>query len=199
LVPQARSLWYHKHRALRASMGFCRGAAMPTASAMVGLRTSERRRASAYSLMASALSRHPAAALRLGVVGLAASLADTVLGATLQAVYVCQDSAPKTSACARERGAGADPGVRPAAGNQRHGQSVCRAGRRPDSLPDVRRRHRDTGREASLSPRVPVARCCPQRRRSGSAPVLGVRYCISPRQSILSCPSPPRCSAQRAL
>ena len=37
-------------------MGFCRGAALPTASAMVGLLTSERRRAAAYSLMASATS-----------------------------------------------------------------------------------------------------------------------------------------------
>jgi DHA1 family multidrug resistance protein-like MFS transporter len=42
--------------AVRASVGFCLGAAMPTASAMVGLLTPERRRASAYSLMASATS-----------------------------------------------------------------------------------------------------------------------------------------------
>src|SRR5918911_4802973 len=38
----------------------------------------------------AALTRHPAAALRLGVAGLAGTLADSVLGATLQAVYVCQ-------------------------------------------------------------------------------------------------------------
>jgi len=37
-------------------VGFCLGAAMPTASAMVGLLTPEHRRASAYSLMASATS-----------------------------------------------------------------------------------------------------------------------------------------------
>jgi DHA1 family multidrug resistance protein-like MFS transporter len=42
--------------AVRAIVGFCLGAAMPTASAMVGLLTPERRRASAYSLMASATS-----------------------------------------------------------------------------------------------------------------------------------------------
>ena len=42
--------------AVRASVGFCLGAAMPTASAMVGLLTPEHRRASAYSLMASATS-----------------------------------------------------------------------------------------------------------------------------------------------
>src|SRR5919201_6786199 len=38
----------------------------------------------------AALSRHPAAVLRLGVAGLAGALADSMLGATLQAVYVCQ-------------------------------------------------------------------------------------------------------------
>src|SRR5205085_2164989 len=42
--------------AVRACVGFCLGAAMPTASAMVGLLTPEHRRASAYSLMASATS-----------------------------------------------------------------------------------------------------------------------------------------------
>jgi uncharacterized membrane protein len=36
------------------------------------------------------------AALRLGVAGLAGSLADSVLGATLQAVYVCQDCGQRT-------------------------------------------------------------------------------------------------------
>ena len=42
--------------AVRASVGFCLGMAMPTASAMVGLLMPEHRRASAYSLMASATS-----------------------------------------------------------------------------------------------------------------------------------------------
>jgi len=38
----------------------------------------------------AALTGRPAATQRLGVAGLAGSLADSVLGATLQAVYVCQ-------------------------------------------------------------------------------------------------------------
>jgi uncharacterized protein (TIGR00297 family) len=42
------------------------------------------------------LSRHPAAALRLGVAGLAGALADSVLGATLQAVYVCRSCGQRT-------------------------------------------------------------------------------------------------------
>ena len=42
--------------AVRASVGLCLGAAMPTASALVGLLTPEHRRASAYSLTASATS-----------------------------------------------------------------------------------------------------------------------------------------------
>jgi uncharacterized protein (TIGR00297 family) len=44
----------------------------------------------------AALTLHPAAALRLGVAGLAGSLADSVLGATLQAVYVCQECGQRT-------------------------------------------------------------------------------------------------------
>jgi uncharacterized protein (TIGR00297 family) len=44
----------------------------------------------------AALSRHPAAALRLGVAGLAGALADSVLGAALQAVYVCQGCGQRT-------------------------------------------------------------------------------------------------------
>ena len=44
----------------------------------------------------AALSRHPAAALRLGVAGLAGALADSVLGATLQAVYVCRGCGQRT-------------------------------------------------------------------------------------------------------
>jgi uncharacterized protein (TIGR00297 family) len=44
----------------------------------------------------AALSRQPAAALRLGVAGLAGALADSVLGATLQAVYVCQGCGQRT-------------------------------------------------------------------------------------------------------
>lgn len=42
--------------AVRAAVGVCLGAAMPTASVMVGLITPERQRASAYGLMASASS-----------------------------------------------------------------------------------------------------------------------------------------------
>lgn len=41
---------------VRAAIGFCLGAAMPTSSAIVGLVTPENRRASAYSLTASASS-----------------------------------------------------------------------------------------------------------------------------------------------
>lgn len=41
---------------VRAAIGFCLGAAMPTSSAIVGLITPENRRASAYSLTASAAS-----------------------------------------------------------------------------------------------------------------------------------------------
>jgi uncharacterized protein (TIGR00297 family) len=44
----------------------------------------------------AALTLHPAAALRLGVAGLAGSLADSVLGATLQAVYICQECGQRT-------------------------------------------------------------------------------------------------------
>ena len=44
----------------------------------------------------AALTRRPAAALRLGLAGLAGSLADSVLGATLQAVYVCQGCGQRT-------------------------------------------------------------------------------------------------------
>src|ERR671935_2639186 len=44
----------------------------------------------------AALTRHPAAALRLGVAGLAGALADSVLGATLQAVYVCPGCGQRT-------------------------------------------------------------------------------------------------------
>ena len=44
----------------------------------------------------AALTRHPAAALRLGVAGLAGALADSVLGAALQAVYVCQGCGQRT-------------------------------------------------------------------------------------------------------
>src|ERR671937_439977 len=76
----------------------------------------------------AALSRHPAAALRLGLAGLAGALADSMLGATLR----------RPPARARTRGASAGPGARPAARDQRHGQSVCFAGRRPDRWPAVR-------------------------------------------------------------
>jgi uncharacterized protein (TIGR00297 family) len=46
----------------------------------------------------AALTLHPdpAAALRLGAAGLAGALADSVLGATLQAVYVCQGCGQRT-------------------------------------------------------------------------------------------------------
>ncbi len=50
----AHSVW--QLVAVRAAVGLCLGAAMPTASALVGLLTPEHRRASAYSLTASATS-----------------------------------------------------------------------------------------------------------------------------------------------